>query len=180
LVFAAASALALLGEGSGIHNPADEGNGAYLWPSRLPQTITWCLAALAAGARVDPRLGVWRPVRALSRHSLGIFLLHPLFLDLLGPHTAALPGPVRVPLLLAASFGAAYVLVRLLALNRRTAAAIGEEPPRRERELSLAAPVEGGGLVGPAEPDLDAGAELGHGEGLAHVVADAQLEALRL
>jgi membrane-bound acyltransferase YfiQ involved in biofilm formation len=132
LIAAAAAGGLLLLEGRGISAGQDEGNAAYLWPSRLPQTIAWSLALLWLGRRFQPLLGrLWRPVRQLSQHSLGIYLLHPIFLAVLGPRTSGLPVFLRVPLLLAASFTAAYGTVHLLALTTPTAAVIGEQPASR-------------------------------------------------
>jgi probable poly-beta-1,6-N-acetyl-D-glucosamine export protein len=109
---------------------AHEGNAAYLWPSRLPQTIVWCLTLLWFGRLGLEHLGpATKLVEQLSSHSLGIYLLHPIFLELLGPHTSGLPTMIRVPALLALSFAGAYVAVRLLALRPATAAAVGEQVP---------------------------------------------------
>lgn len=113
---------------------ANEGSSAYLWPSRLPQTVIWCLTLLWLGRILLSQAGcIEQAARQLSTHSLGIYLLHPLFLTALGPWTSGLPTVARVPLLLGASFSGAYGLVRLLTLWRGTALVIGEQPPVRRR-----------------------------------------------
>lgn len=134
----AAAAGLLLMEGRIIADTAvREGSGAYLWPSRLPQTIVWSLTLLWLGRRFHARWGiVWPAVGRLSQHSLGIYLLHPMFLAFLGPHTAWLPAAIRVPVLAAVSFVCAYLLVRLLSFSGPTAAAVGEEPRSRPARLT--------------------------------------------
>jgi peptidoglycan/LPS O-acetylase OafA/YrhL len=140
LALCALSGALVLAEGQAI-SAAHEGSLAYLWPSRLPQTVVWSVTLLWLGRALASR----PLVGELSRHSLGIYLLHPVFLDALGPRTSVLPPAVRAPLLLAASFAAAYAAVRLLALRRGTALAIGEssadgEPrPARGRVLRRSA-----------------------------------------
>ncbi|HLG73081.1 MAG TPA: acyltransferase [Chloroflexota bacterium] len=117
-----------------------EGSGAYFWPSHLAQTIAWCMALLWIGCRFQARLeALWSPVRQLSQHSLGIYLLHPAILDVLGPRTSQLPPALRVPALIALSFAAAYLAVRLLALTPLTASIVGEQAPpaTTKRRLTL-------------------------------------------
>ncbi len=110
--------------------PLREGSAGFLWPTRLAQTATWALTLLWLGRRMYPRAaGAWRPVRELSGRSLGIYLLHPIALDVAGPHTQALPPAIRVPALIVVSFAAAYAAVWLLARSRPTAVAVGERAP---------------------------------------------------
>lgn len=90
-----------------------EGNGAYAWPSRLPQAVMWSLALLWAG-RLSRHAASSPVVQALSRHSLGIYLLHPLALTVLGPATVTLPAAMRVPLLMAAALSAGWALTAAL------------------------------------------------------------------
>lgn len=112
-----------------------QGNAAYMWPSRLLETVTWSLAILWLGRRFYRRgQGVWTAIGRLSQHSLGVYLLHPIMLAVLGPRTDGLPSAARVCLLMAAALAGAYVAVRALARTRLTAAAIGEQlAPARQR-----------------------------------------------
>jgi surface polysaccharide O-acyltransferase-like enzyme len=111
-----------------------QGNAAYLWPSRLAQTVSWCLAVLWIGQRLRAPGALQTAIGRLSQHSLGLYVLHPIVLDALGPRTGGLLPPIRVLLLIAAALAGAYVAVRLLAHTRLTAAALGEQrapvPPR--------------------------------------------------
>jgi peptidoglycan/LPS O-acetylase OafA/YrhL len=126
-VAAAAGGLVLL-EAHAVPTGAwREGNGAYLWPSRLPQTIVWSLALLWLG-RWFRRVASWAPIRELSQHSLGIYLLHPAVLTVVGPLTSNITPLVRVPMLIAAALAGGWLLVRVLAVRRPTAAAVGEAP----------------------------------------------------
>jgi len=138
MVGCVASAALLLGE-SRLIEPASlhEGNAAYLWPSRLPQTVMWCLGLLWLGRWIAPRLGrAWVWIGGLSRHSLGIYLLHPLFLELLGPRTSATPGWLRVPLLIGISFGGAYAMLWLLRVLTPATAALAEPAHGMLRTMS--------------------------------------------
>lgn len=125
-----ASGALLLGEGRLLSDQVREGSSAYFWPSRLPQTLAWSLALLWLGRRWAGQIGKAPLIGELSRHSLGVYLLHPAFLDALGPASNGVPPALRVPLLLVVSFAGAYLAVRLLSLTQLTALMVGEAPPR--------------------------------------------------
>ena len=124
LVASSGAAILLLAESHVVRAGMwDEGSGAYLWPSRLPQTLTWSVCLLWIGREFR---ATWAPIRELSEHSLGIYLLHPIPLGLIGPLTSALPSGVRVPILMISCLASAYVLVRLLGQTPLGAVALGE------------------------------------------------------
>jgi surface polysaccharide O-acyltransferase-like enzyme len=112
-----------------------QGNAAYLWPSRLLQTVSWSLALLWLGRRFYAHASAsWAAIQRLSQHSLGLYVLHPIVLAMLGPRTNMMPASARVVVLMSAALAGSYIAVRLLAHTRLTAAAIGEQltpAPRR-------------------------------------------------
>ncbi|MHB8619572.1 MAG: acyltransferase [Chloroflexota bacterium] len=104
-----------------------EGTYAFLWPSRLPLTGVLVLLTLWWGQRLGlVKRAVWPALRAVSQYSLGIYIVHPLVLLLIGPWTAPLPTPVRLFTLTATSLGAAYAAVALMARTRLGALAVGD------------------------------------------------------
>ena len=126
LAAAVVAAAFVLLEGSAIGGDYwRQGNAAYLWPSRLAQTMSWCLSLLWLGRRWSGAGS--RLVRGLSVRSLGVYAVHPLFLSLLGPFTAPMPVAVRVPLLMATALAGAYATVALIARTRLGAFAMGDQ-----------------------------------------------------
>ena len=65
-------------------------------------------------------------VQAFSRHSLGIYVLHPLALIAVGRWTGGLPVFVRVPLLVGAALAFGCAATAVLARSKLGAMAIGE------------------------------------------------------
>ncbi|HZV51118.1 MAG TPA: acyltransferase [Candidatus Dormibacteraeota bacterium] len=132
---AAASAVVLI-EGQGV---ADDwwrqGTNAFLWPAVVLQGLAAALTLLWGGRRLAATVSaawLWRPVRGLSQHSLGVYVIHVLLLNLLGILIGDWPPVVRIAGLLAGSLGLAYLATRGLAVTRPGALAVGEQPSRPE------------------------------------------------
>ncbi|MGH7776356.1 MAG: acyltransferase [Candidatus Dormibacterales bacterium] len=108
---------------------------SYLWPSMAPMTLAIAATVLWAGRRLRPHLGpVWPAVRGLSRHSLGVYVLHVIVIVALGTATAGILTPARYVLLVIAALALTYPVVALLAATRLGALALGEDPARAHRE----------------------------------------------
>lgn len=111
-----------------------QGINVFFWPSLVPLAVALTLALIWAAGVLRPRLGrAWPAVKALSRHSLGIYIAHVLLLPAYGEATWSVPAVVRIPLLLALSLATSYLLVAVLARTRFGAAAVGEAPPAPAR-----------------------------------------------
>ena len=112
---------------------------SFLWPSQLPATLVSAAALLWGGRHLAAAVGrVWAPVTALSRHSLGVYLLQVPVVTVLGNQTAHGWAPTpRFLLLFAGSIAISYLLVELLTRHRLGALSVGEQQlqpaPRLER-----------------------------------------------
>jgi surface polysaccharide O-acyltransferase-like enzyme len=137
LAVTAALSLAVLMEGRWV---ADgwwrQGTNAFLWPAVVLQGLAAALTLLWGGRRLAAVTAtwLWRPVRGLSQHSLGVYVVHVLVLDLLGIVIGGWPPALRVPALLVGSLGLAYLVTRGLAATRPGALAVGE--PRSRPEIA--------------------------------------------
>jgi hypothetical protein len=134
------TAAALLWEDvSGAANaPFAQGTGAFLRPMLLPFAVAISGLVFFGGPsllRRTPRLG--RAANLLSRHSLGVYIIHPLLLTGLGRLLAAAmhqPVPISIPpfLALTAMCGGGALLASVLLARTPLAVVIGEERvPRR-------------------------------------------------
>ncbi|MGH7904700.1 MAG: acyltransferase, partial [Candidatus Dormibacteraceae bacterium] len=113
------------------------GTYTFLWPAEIPLTLSISLAVLWMARTFQGSLGrAWPAVAWVSRHSLGLYIVHPVFMNLLGPHLGGI-GPVpRVATLFVFSLVCAALTVVGLTRHRWTALSIGEavrsrRPPRR-------------------------------------------------
>ena len=119
------------------------GTGAFLRPSLLLLTAVVFLSLWQSAPWILSRGGAWlnRLSQALSRHSLGIYILHPLVLFGVGPLLRAAPGPLTLDqslpgsllpfsLLIISVTGVAWAATRVLTRSRFTAWAVGEVAPR--------------------------------------------------
>jgi len=113
---------------------------SFLWPSMLPATLVVAALLLWSGVGLAGRLGqVWAPIAALSRHSLGVYLLQVPVLYVLGNETrSGWPAAPRFLLLFAGSVAISYLVVALLTRHRLGALSVGELKPRPsiERQAS--------------------------------------------
>jgi surface polysaccharide O-acyltransferase-like enzyme len=102
---------------------------SFLWPSQLPASLVVAAVVLWGGRLLAQRAGrLWAPVTALSRHSLGIYVLQVPVLYLLGNWTRQGWEPLpRFVLLFAGSVLVSYALVALLTRHRLGALSVGEE-----------------------------------------------------
>lgn len=116
-----------------------DGTGAFLRPLLVPFTLAVC-AAVVFGApallRRMPRLA--RATAVLSRHSLGVYIVHPLLLAAFGPRIVQASGahlPWSVPLFLALTVVTAVAALLLVMMLVRTplAVTIGEQRAGRGR-----------------------------------------------
>jgi len=95
-----------------------QGTGAYFWPSRLPFTCAFTLTLLWLGRALAGWLAhVQAAIDVLGQHSLGIYILHPLPLVLLGPATGGWADLPRLLLLLVSTLG--FGTLAVLAWSRR-------------------------------------------------------------
>jgi fucose 4-O-acetylase-like acetyltransferase len=142
------AALLLWVDVSGATNAAyAQGTGAFLRPLLLPFALAVCGAVLFGAPRLlrrTPRLHA--ATTTLGRHSLGVYIVHPLLLTVLGRLLlpalhAHVPWSVVPFLGLVAACGAGALLFCALLARTPLAMAIGEERVRRrqgreqEREL---------------------------------------------
>jgi len=124
-----------------------QGTGAFLRPLMLPFALAVCGAVIFGAPRLldrAPRLQ--RVTGALSRHSLGVYVIHPLLLTALGrlvmrPLRWHLPGSILTFLAITLGSLLGALLVSVLLARTPLALTIGEERVRRrvrhdgEREL---------------------------------------------
>jgi probable poly-beta-1,6-N-acetyl-D-glucosamine export protein len=113
------------------------GTGAFLRPTLLPFALAICGLALFGAPRVLPRA-----VQTLSRHSLGVYIIHPLLLAGLGRLLAGAMHahvPWSIPPFLAVTVlcGGGALLISMALARTPLAMTIGEERtrPQPEREL---------------------------------------------
>jgi probable poly-beta-1,6-N-acetyl-D-glucosamine export protein len=134
LVVAVLGGVAVLAEALVVSQDASrQGTAAFLWPSRLPATLAIALLLLWVGRELAPRAAwLWAVVRAISRRSLGVYVIHLAVIEVLA-HTAlvALPPAPRLVVLMGGSLLVAYGLTMALARTGAGALALGE--PRRLR-----------------------------------------------
>jgi surface polysaccharide O-acyltransferase-like enzyme len=121
------------------HDYWREGSYVYLWPLMLPYTL-FTAAMLAGGGpalgRLSPALAAG--VGSLSRHSLGVYVLHVLALAFIGRWVASWPDALRLPVMIVGALAAGYALTLVLSRSRVGALALGEPPPLRRGRLELA------------------------------------------
>ncbi|MGH2469225.1 MAG: acyltransferase family protein, partial [Chloroflexota bacterium] len=116
-----------------------QGTGAYFWPSRLPFTCTLTLLVLWLGrAFADQLAQVQGAIDVLGQHSLGIYILQPLPLVLLGPATGGWAGLPRLLVLLVATLGFGTLAVLAWARPRRDLREVWRATRERRSSSSLA------------------------------------------
>jgi surface polysaccharide O-acyltransferase-like enzyme len=146
LALAPLAALLVLAESHLVANDWwRQGLYVFLWPSQLPASVVIVAVLLWGGRLLAQRAGrLWAPVTALSRHSLGVYVLQVPVLYALGNQTRQgwAPG-LRFVLLIAGSLAVSYALVALLLTrNRLGALSVGEQktaPPRARQTSPLQA-----------------------------------------
>jgi surface polysaccharide O-acyltransferase-like enzyme len=140
----------LFGVAGSPHAELAIGTGAYLVPLLLPFTTCFCMLLLVSGQAMSRVSRPARFVKATSRHSLGIYLVHPAFIYLTGSLLYGLLGSSNDALAVAAfllmysaAFVGGFVVTRLLAASR-LAMLVGEsrQPLTREGKLACASRVE--------------------------------------
>jgi surface polysaccharide O-acyltransferase-like enzyme len=123
------------------------GTGAYLAPLLFPLTVSICMLLLASGRVLRTGSLTTRFVKMTSRHSLGIYLIHPAFLVLIGTHLYKWLGGRHDALALGAfalmysgAFLGGLVITRLLAATK-LAVLVGEsrQPLRLAEQLASVA-----------------------------------------
>jgi surface polysaccharide O-acyltransferase-like enzyme len=139
LALAPLAALLILAESRLV--PADSwrhGLYSFLWPSMLPATLVVAVLLLWGGRVLAGRAGeLWAPVAALSRHSLGVYLLQVPVLYVLGNETrSGWPAGPRFLLLFVGSVAVSYLVVALLTRHRLGALSVGELESRRPAEAA--------------------------------------------
>jgi len=105
---------------------ATHGAYAFLWPGRALFVGALGAAVLAWGSAVRSATVAW-----LGSRSLGVYLVHPLFLALAGPPALALGPAARAGALALGSLAFGALAVAVLTRSRLGAQAIGEEAPMR-------------------------------------------------
>ncbi len=125
------------------NSPYASGTGAFLRPLLVPLTLCICAAVVFGAPAVlsrMPRLG--RATSVLSRHSLGVYIVHPILLTFLGRwtfDTTQAHLPLSIPLFIGLTGATAIsALVVAWALSYTPlAVTIGEHwrRPGRDREL---------------------------------------------
>jgi hypothetical protein len=117
-----------------------QGTGAFLRPLLLPLAVAICGAVLFGASRVLDRMPrLRRASDTLSRHSLGVYIIHPLLLALFGRLLLDalhmhLPGSILPFVAITAASGGGALLISALLARTPLAMAIGEERVRRPRE----------------------------------------------
>ena len=133
------TAVLLLRDGvNGAPNAAyATGTGAFLRPLLLPFAVALCGAVLFGAPRLLRRMPRLRSATGtLSRHSLGVYIVHPLLLTLLGELAmpalhAHLPWSILPFLAVVAGCGGGALLFCALLARTPLAVAIGEQRARR-------------------------------------------------
>lgn len=135
LVGAAALLLADPLNAAAVHGgPWLQGTGAFLRPTLPLLTVAVFLASFRVAAWLLP---LRRVVESVSRHALGIYIIHPAILMATGPLLQVAPGPLsleqRLPgsllpfgVLLLACLGGGWAATRLIATWRPASWAVGE------------------------------------------------------
>ena len=119
------------------------GTGAFLRPLLLPLAIAVCGAVVFGAPRLMLRLPrLHQAALVLSRHSLGVYIVHPLLLALLGPllrPALAVHLPWSILPFLAITLGSLAGALVFSAVIARTPLApiIGEERARPRKEVEL-------------------------------------------
>ncbi|HEY4026189.1 MAG TPA: acyltransferase [Candidatus Dormibacteraeota bacterium] len=129
LLVAVLGGLAVLAEATVVPgDPSRQGTAAFLWPSRLPAALAVAVLLLWVGRELAPHAHrLWTVVRALSRRSLGIYVIHVAVIEALA-HTAliGLPPPLRLVVLMGGSLLIPYWLTGVLTRTSAGALALGE------------------------------------------------------
>jgi surface polysaccharide O-acyltransferase-like enzyme len=139
------------------------GTGAFLRPLILPFTLAVCGAAVLGAPAVLRRMPrLQRATMTFSRHSLGVYIVHPLLIAAVGRAIAGglhqhLPWSIGPVLLLTASVAAGALLVSALLARTRLAPAIGEARPHPQRRHVGAERERERDLLGRAQPAARAG-----------------------
>jgi surface polysaccharide O-acyltransferase-like enzyme len=119
-----------------------QGTYSYLWPSRLLMVGAIAVTVLWCGAFLGPRWrGALSLIRSLSHNSLGIYVLSPIALLILGHDTSGWPKTMRLLVLVAGQLAFAFPLAIAFASTRLGAWAVGS--PRRESEVAGQKPEDG-------------------------------------
>lgn len=141
-VAAALSAGGFLAESLTVSaDPSRHGTYTFLWPAQVPFAlgigVLVLLAGRASGRALAPAAGA---VGWVSRHGLGLYVVHPIVLDALGPRIAFLPAGLRVVALFVSCLAGAALAVLALRRVPWASLAIGEAaPPRALRKSPVRA-----------------------------------------
>jgi len=126
------AAFILFGASGGPRPAYATGTGAYLSPLLLPFTACACMLLLASGCALRRESLASRFVQMTSRHSLGFYFIHPIFLVLIGTHLYKwlggrhdLPALAAFALMYSGAFLGGLVVTRLLVATR-LAVLVGE------------------------------------------------------
>jgi surface polysaccharide O-acyltransferase-like enzyme len=120
--------------------PFADGTGSFLRPLMVPYVLAVCGAAVFGLPALLRRMpGLDRATALVSRHSLGIYVVHPLLLALFGRMLAFslhshLPGSIFGVVALTALTLVSALLVSMLLARTPLAVTIGESWRRRRRE----------------------------------------------
>ncbi|HVD03951.1 MAG TPA: acyltransferase [Candidatus Dormibacteraeota bacterium] len=127
------------------------GTGGFLRPSLVLLTAVVFFDLWALSTFLETRLRPWqrRTVVSLSRHSLGIYVTHPIFLLGVGPLMEMMPRPVSLQeglpwsllpfgILVVGATAFGWFVSSQLASHRETAWAVGESTRRPARGLGQA------------------------------------------
>ncbi len=138
LATAAGGVLLVVANGSSTPNAQfNQGTGAFLLPSLIPVTLAAFLAWGLAGQRLlTGRPAITEAVEAISRYSLGIYIVHEVLTYISGPiqYLGIAQASLVVSLLfflvqVTVTFALSYAVARLLAATR-LAVTIGQPPER--------------------------------------------------
>jgi len=129
--------------GRAANSAYGHGTGAFLRPMLLPFVLALCGAVIFAAPRVQLRMPrLRRATDVVGRHSLGVYIVHPLLLTVLGRAVkpelhAHLPWSMLPVLGMVGGSLCGSLLFCAVLARTPLAAAIGEERvrPRRERRL---------------------------------------------
>jgi probable poly-beta-1,6-N-acetyl-D-glucosamine export protein len=146
LAVPAAAALLLWNDiGTAANGAYGQGTGAFLRPLLPPFAVALSAAVLFGSTRVLARMPRLRATTdVLSRHSLGVYIVHPLLLTALGRMMVPglrmhVPGSILPFLAITVLSGAGALAFSALLARTPLAMAVGEERmrPRRRREGEL-------------------------------------------
>jgi len=139
----AAAALLWPGVGGAANAQYGDGTGAFLRPLMVPFALAVCGAVVFGGPALLARTGWLRRASAVvSRHSLGMYIVHPMLLAGLGrllhaPLHAHLPLSILPVLLMATAAATGALLVTALLARTPLAVIVGEQRTRAEPERVL-------------------------------------------